>query len=139
MTGYSIQIGYNSSHSRKEVELAMLECAKEIISDKGRIVKEVLRLEPNIKSRLGPEMGFVGMRVGAHNGDSLEGYEDMYREKSDLTITFREDEDGEKIICQAASGSFGARDIKEAFRRAFCRLMLEAMHKRKMEINVIVS
>jgi hypothetical protein len=117
MTSYSIEIGYNSTFKKEEV-LPVLQSVVKHLQDKPYLIaEEVMRIEPNLSKE----------RV-------LE-YAESYQEPvQDLTIRWEESE-----VRMLASGAGESRDIKEALRRAFCRLVLEAMHREKMEINIHVG
>lgn len=97
------------------------EAALDICENYERIVFEVRRLEP----------GFTGT--------SLSDYARAYKVREDLTIQFLEPEGGEPSIYQAASGGGFGRDIKEACRRAFARLIIHEMHKKRIEVNLTVA
>jgi hypothetical protein len=120
-TYYRIEVGYNSGNDRDEVWDTIKQVVSEIQDNPRRIVDEVLRLEPNANCE------FIT--------DVAERY---HRPVQDLTIKVIEGEDG-RWIGQSASGGEPGRDAKESCRRAVCRLVLEEMHRRKMEINIVVS
>lgn len=128
MTGYYLEVGYNSAAHREDVWKRLVEVARELCAHPERIAAEVLRLEP------GRSLGEVA------------DYVEMYRADADLTITIVEEppsdintEDFQPYIQQLASGGGDGRDLKEACRRAFCRLAIEAMHRERLEINLRVS
>jgi len=104
---------------------------KELRKNPDRIYQEVLRVEKQ------PEDGTL---------QDLKEHAEHYKDCDDLTITIHEEpekwENSEKFtlyIYQLASSGTGFRGIKEQCRRAVCRLLLEAMHRKGMEINIIVS
>ena len=117
-TGYHIEAGYNSGCSREVVEEQLLAEVDSICDNPEQILCEVERVE-----KLKPS----------------DEYADCYRKPwSDCTIKILND--GHKIsVMQMASGGGDERGIKESMRRAFCRLVLERMHRNQMEVNVIVS
>ena len=120
-TYYKIEDGYNSGNDRDEVWDTIKQVVSEIQDNPRRIVDEVLRLEPNA------------------NCEFITDVAECYcKPVQDLTIKVIEGEDG-RWIGQSASGGEPARDAKESCRRAVCRLVLEGMHRRKMEINIVVS
>lgn len=116
-TGYYITIGYNSSKSRNEAEAALLQAVEEICATPEKILIEAHRVE--------------GVQVP-------QEYADNYRHPwSDLTIKVFKAEDGLNVM-QMASGGGVERDYKETMRRAFCRLLIAAMHRQKCEVNLCV-
>jgi hypothetical protein len=120
VTQYRIEVGYNSSKDRDEVWEALKQVVIAIQDQPQRIIDEVLRIEPTA------------------NLERLKEFAVCYcRPVEDLTIKVIEDETG-RYISQLASGGGSARDMKESCRRAFCRLVLEDMHRKKMEIKIVV-
>jgi hypothetical protein len=117
MTGYHIEVGYNSVHSKEEVGKKLREVVKSICAKPEIITAELKRVE------------------GREIPDS---YAESYREPwQDATIKIIE---GERLqVMQLASGGGESRDHKEAMRRAFCRLVIEAMHREQMEVSVYVA
>ncbi len=120
MTGYHIEVGYNSVHSKDEVAEKLREVAKAICAKPETILAEVKRVEGR---------------------DIPESYAESYREPwQDATIKIIEaSADRPMQVMQLASGGGESRDYKEAMRRAFCRLVLEAMHREQMEVSVVVA
>jgi hypothetical protein len=120
-TYYRIEDGYNSGNDRDEVWDTIKQVVDEIQGNTQRIIDEVFRLEPDADREL------------------IEEVAGCYRKPvQDLTIKVVEGEDG-RWIGQSASGGEPGRDAKESCRRAVCRLVLEEMHRRKMEVNIIVG
>lgn len=117
MTGYYIEVGYNRARSKDEVGEKLREVVKAICAKPETILAEVKRVE------------------GRAIPDS---YAESYREPwQDATIKIIE---GERLqVMQLASGGGESRDYKEAMRRAFCRLVIEAMHLEQMEVNMVVT
>jgi hypothetical protein len=137
MTGYTIEVGYNSSHHKEDVGIELVKVSKEIKNNPNLIYDEVLRIEKR------PEDGTL---------DDLKCHTNHYKNCDDLTIRIFDDyekakkyqsnvleEDFYPFVCQTASSGNGFRGIKEQCRRAFCRLVLERMHSKGMEVNIIVS
>ena len=131
MTGYTIEVGYNSSHHKEDVWDELVKAVKNLRKNPNRIFDEVIRVEKH------PEDGTI---------EDLKKHTEHYRNCDDLTITIHDKpekwenpEEFEPDIGQLASSGNGFRGIKEQCRRAVCRLLLEAMHKKGMEINIIVS
>jgi uncharacterized protein YabN with tetrapyrrole methylase and pyrophosphatase domain len=120
-TSYRLVDGYNSGHDRDDVWVELQKVVEELRKDTDRIVREVLRLEPDQNEK---EIGNLAM---------------YYMPPTlDATLTVKDTEDFRGVM-QLASGGGSARDRKESVRRAFCRLVIEEMHKRKMEISFIVA
>jgi len=120
-TYYRIEDGYNSGNDRDEVWDTIKQVVDAIQNNTQRIIDEVFRLEPDADREL------------------IEEVAGCYRKPvQDLTIKVVEGEDG-RWIGQSASGGKPGRDAKESCRRAVCRLVLEDMHRRKMEVNIIVG
>jgi hypothetical protein len=120
-TYYRIEDGYNSGNDRNEVWETIKQVVDAIQDNTQRIIDEVFRLEPDA------------------NRELIEEVAGCYRKPvQDLTIKVVEGEDG-RWIGQSASGGEPGRDAKESCRRAVCRLVLEEMHRRKMEVNIIVG
>ena len=132
MTGYYIDVGYNSGYDREEV---WIELKKLVISicKNPEILKEEIKREVDINI---PD-------------EFIESYRWPCK---DLTIQIKEENTGtdeeKKYIQQYASGGNidfinnkfdNVRSYKEICRRAFCRLVLLKMHKKGMEINIYVA
>ena len=126
-TGYRLEVGYLSGGNRADAWADLKAVALDICEHSNRIYDEVERVE------------------GAR-GVALDEYVVAYRDRDDLTITFHETpnhfetpEDFRPYIYQMASGGGAGRELKEACRRAFCRLVIETMHRKRIEVNMIVS
>lgn len=135
MTGYLIEVGYNSSHHKEEVGEELVKVVREICKNPNLIYDEVLRIEKH------PKDGIL---------KDLQEHTNHYKDCDDLTIRIYnkynpeemshvEEEDFTPYICQTASSGTGFRGIKEQCRRAVCRLLLNHMHSKGMEINIIVT
>lgn len=120
-TGYTLEIGYNSVFGRDEIWPKMRAAVLDLMAHPEKIAAEVLRLEPD------------------RNPERLKDFTTMYEPPiEDLTLKIIEDESGSRIY-QSASGGGDSRDYKEACRRAVCRLVIEAMHRERMEVSLVVS
>jgi hypothetical protein len=129
MTGYYIEIGYLSGYSwRGTPEAAWDELKASVVyrcDHPEHIVAEAVRL-------------------GAVENDDLREHAEEYRGRRDLTLkiveqprTLAEEQEGfEPYIQQFASGD---RVTKEIVRRAFCRLVIEDMHRLGIEVNLKVA
>ena len=136
MTGYLVEVGYNSSHHKEEVGDELIRVIKEIRKNPSLIYDEVLRIEES------PEDGTL---------EDLLKHTEHYKDCDDLTIRIydkynpktmpgiSEEDNFIPYICQTASSGNGFRGIKEQCRRAVCRLLLNHMHSKGMEINIIVT
>jgi hypothetical protein len=117
MTGYHIEVGYNSVHSKEEVGEKLREVVKAICAQPEQIAIETQRIEA----------------IHVPN-EYVESYREPWQ---DSTIKIIE---GERLqVMQLASGDGESRDYKESMRRAFCRLVLQAMHRERMEVSVYVA
>lgn len=127
MTGHHLRIGYLSGHSTKTDRDGaweiLVETVKQLREDKEAIVSETLRLEPNL------------------NREYIATLAECFSEKiRDATLTIYSNvtkESDDRNIMLLSGG--GQRGEKESTRRAFCRLVIEAMHRRKIEVNLTVA
>ena len=121
MTGYHIRVGYNCDQSEEDVGATLREVVDEICETPEHIVAELNRVEPAIK----PPPHYTA-----------KDYADSYRKPwADSTISVKE-EDRELHVMQLAGGS---GEYKHAMRRAFCRLVMNKMHKAHMNISITVA
>jgi len=123
MTGYHITLGYMSNRND---------------GANREVWQEVVRLALNICDS--PELiASEAVALGMSPATARE-YAQAYKERFDSTIRFKEaDGDSPAQIMQLAGGAGPSRSIKEAMRRAFCRLLMHECHKREIEINVNVA
>lgn len=121
MTGYTLTAGYQSGGNKADAWQRLKQTALRLCETPDAIAAEVERLEP-----------------GRYSGEERAEYAAAYALRQDLTITFRDDPD-DPAIHQSASGGGRGRELKEAMRRAFCRLVIEAMHRERIEVNMIVA
>lgn len=120
MTSYRIEIGYNSAHSTDAVEQKLRMVTEEICRHPELILKEALLRE--------------GKVIPSEYG---EAYRQPWQDK---TIQFLlATEDRSFCVYQMASGGGIEREYKEAMRRAFCRLVIEMMHRKGMEVTMVVG
>lgn len=119
-TYYTVRVGYNAEHKNSEVGKILIEEAKRICSYPHLIVGEAAVGE-------GKELDF--------------DFAESFKNQTDLTITFKEysqvSESNQVIM--ACSGGGYSRIQKAIARRAFCRLLIEAMHKKGMEVCLNVA
>jgi len=117
-TGYHIEVGYNSVHSKEEVAEKLVEVVHAICEEPESIVGNARLVEGAVMP--------------------ME-YAESYRKPwQDLTIKII-DKDGLPSVMQMASGGGVERGYKEAMRRAFSRLVIQEMHRCGMEVNLIVA
>jgi hypothetical protein len=127
-TSYHLSIGYNSGCScpkeliKPEQSWELLKSAVLVIcGDPALIVAEARKFGAPEQCANGPECC------------TLEGHAERYKTPwTDQTIRFNEKN---KQVIQIASGD---REVKEHVRRAFCRLVIAAMHKYNIEVNMEV-
>lgn len=126
MTGYHITIGYNSAGDRRKAFETLKAVVQDIRTDSERLIREVWREKqyPHQRDR-----------------ETLKEYAEMYLLPArDHTLTIIEPHDDEPgQIMQLASGGGESRDIKEELRRAFSRLVILEMHRRGIEVNLVVA
>lgn len=122
MTGYTITLGYSSIFKPEDTWPKLRAAVLDLMAHPEKIGAEVLRIEPE------------------RDPERLKDFTAMYAPPiEDLTLKIIEGgEDGPRIY-QSASGGGESRDYKEACRRAVCRLVMEAMHREQIEVNVTVS
>jgi len=123
MTSYHIEVGYNSSHGKDEAGKRLLKVVAELQAEPTRISQEVHRLRPDLTAA------------------QLSPFIESYRAPiSDLTLYINTTDEGLPRVNQVASSGNGprSRELKEECRRAFCRLVIEAMHREGMEVNLSV-
>jgi hypothetical protein len=130
MTNYRISLGYNwDGPGAEEQWEALKSVVADLRANTHRIAEEAVR------------MGCPVEESGDGLGEYLEGY---LPDSADLTIRVIDEEDRlnppERLreIWQAASGGDPSRSIKHHLRRAFCRLVMGEMHRRGIDINVVV-
>lgn len=125
VTSYRIEIGYTGNGPDLDYESELRRVVLGICQNPERILAEVGRVE-------GP---------CSIDDDEIMEYIDRYRLPwTDATIGFSERSAGRDFgVIQSATGGGPERDFKESLRRAFIRLVVEAMHGLKIEVNVIVS
>ncbi len=124
MTGYKIAVGYNSEFAASEVWETLKTVGLEIANN--------------------PEV--IACEAAYYDGDylfaELREVSERFKVRDDLTIRFFEGSKENEFrphILMYASGGGRYRLIKESTRRAYCRLVLKEMHKRKMEIDIYVG
>lgn len=126
MTSYYLDIGYNSVGNRDDAWSELKAAAERLRREPERIADEVHRIE--------------GQKFQA---ELVLEYAKHY-DGRDLSMTIVEeptipDEDFRPYVRQFASGGGEDRDLKEAMRRAVCRLLIEEMHRKGIEVNMRVA
>lgn len=125
MTGYHISIGYNPCNTDYDGMWATLKAEARKIADKpADIIDEARRLGA-------PETCVDGCCA-------LGNYADCYADAFSVSghpIKIIEDGDSRQIMQMAST----AGGIKYHVRRAYARLLIEAMHKHAIEVNLTVA
>jgi hypothetical protein len=125
MTGYYIRIGYNPTRGDSDEMWRLLKEEARNLADKPEaIIEEVLRVEDPSGT-----FGYLG---------ELDMYADIYREPfdSDGHPVAIVEERGEQYVQQLASTD---RGLKYHVRRAYARLLIEAMHRHGIEVCLSVA
>lgn len=129
-TGYHLSLGYCSGFSKSQCQAKAWDTFTQWVAtmreNTRAIAEETSRLEPSLNAH---DVWSVAKTFAA----SAEG--------CTLTVIDKVDEHGDpsRSVMLMASGGGEYRVIKEATRRAFCRLALEAMHREGIELNISVS
>lgn len=120
-TSWHIIPGYNgwSIYGEDEVAEILAEEARRVADDTIALRNEAYRLAPSSN--------------GIRENEMIE-YCAKFMTRDDATVTIAPGE-----VYLLASGGGRGRDIKHFTRRAFVRLLLEAMHARGLEINITVA
>lgn len=131
MTGYHISIGYNSTlgaQEKREAFDTLEHVVHEIRGQMDLLIDEAERERGSDRDRPADRA-------------SLTEYVKAYcLPATDATLTiFEPDGDKPGEILQLASGTGDSREYKERLRRAFCRLVIFEMHRRGIEVNLVVS
>lgn len=140
MTGYYLELGYNSSLGTPQLGLAfstLVGVFMNLVNDPDRVTREVLRLEPGADAVLVLQVaGWYG-----HPDRPKEDLTFKVVERGDThpEINALEAAEFKPYIQQYASGGGAQRGASESVRRAFCRLVIEDMHRLKIEVNLRVS
>jgi hypothetical protein len=124
-TGWAITIGYNSDLSpldRDKTWETLKNVAATIREDTAALFQEALAFDAP------PDCG----------GEDLEDYCAIYTAPREEGGPLWIDEPGQAISI-IASGGAPSRIQKEHVARAFCRLVLYAMHRQGIEINLHVA
>lgn len=135
MTGYHISIGYQSGGPDKEEAWEILKrVVLELCHSPHRLADEAVRFG------MGTHEAFKYASAYASASEELRGTEDSTLRIIEANeLSARREEGTVPQVMQLAGGSGESRVIKEAMRRAFCRLVMAEMHKREIEININVA
>lgn len=120
-TGWCMSPGYNFDCSPDRAWAELKDVAADLRERPSDIEEEALRF---------------GAPQGDGMGGSLYDYADAFNGSGDATI--RVDEEA-KEIRMLATGLGTDRVLKHHVRRAFCRLVITAMHRRGFEVNLVVA
>jgi hypothetical protein len=142
VTGYYLELGYNAALGLPQQEHAwntLLAIFNNIIAAPDRIVAEVTRLEP-----LANPTTIREIAEWYTHPDRKDTEDCTYRihDKPDFVAPLDSKLDPvpfKPFIAQNASSGNGNRGAKESVRRAVCRLVIEDMHRLKLEVNLRVS
>ena len=121
MTGYSFSIGYLSGYGYKG---STDEAWQELV-----ICVEALKRRPE---RIAMEAQRLGAPEQCEHGCCTLTSLALAYQNADATLVIHREE---RAIDQYASGD---RTLKEHVRRAFCRLVIEDMHRLGIEVNLKV-
>ena len=131
MTGYHISIGYLSGGDYDKDEA--FEVLKSVVLDLCRAPARIAGEAMNY----GMPEALAHEYAQPYTTASLEN-----RGTEDSTLRIIEKNEAEETVAhimQLAGGADPSRSLKEAMRRAFCRLVMYEMHKREIEININVA
>lgn len=135
-TGYRIDLGYMSGDSfdgtNEEAWDALVEVVTSIRTNTERILTEARRSSSVFK------------RCEECESCGWEAYAEAYKKNEDATLRIVEEPwfplpEGEEFKPYIHMMATGCRGLKEHFRRTFCRLVIEEMHKRGIEVNLNVG
>ncbi len=122
MTSYTLSIGYISGYSFKgdkdDAWQALVNCVEALKRNPDRIVAEARRLDAPEQCK--------------HGCCTLQETAGAYLNDDATLVIYHSD----RAVRQFASGD---RMLKEHVRRAFCRLVMEDMHRQGIEVNLQVS
>ena len=124
MTGYHITLGYNGAQrvDYDEMWKILKQKTREVCDQPQTIITEARRLGS-------PE-------TCAHGCCALDTYADIYAESFGSLGHPIKIMEVQRHVTQSACT---ASAMKYHVRRAFVRLLIEAMHKEKIEINLVVA
>ncbi len=122
MTTYVLEPGYSASHKYEDVDRHLLHVVKHFCERPELILYEVLKLHPLLITSRDEIL------------ECCQHYNSA--DPNDSTIKVRQDSNSPPVrVVQNCSGS---NQIKPLVRRAFCRLVIAAMHEKNMEVNLFV-
>lgn len=127
-TSYYIELGYNGGFSSQLDRDEQWEVLKSAVLE--------IREHPE---RIWDEARAFGAPEEDDDGETLESYCERYRPPATDQTIYVEDTADRRYVVQMASGGEPARLMKEHVRRAFCRLVIYAMHRQSIEVNLTVS
>jgi len=123
MTSYCIRLGYNTSHSKEEAEDRLLDVVMSIRHSPKRIIEEAARVEE--------------IELDPSYAESYGTGDESRTEDSTLCLVYVEDDEEKELFIHMSASA--ANEQKYAARRAFCRLVIEDMHKVGMEVCLSVG
>lgn len=123
-TSWTISIGYNSGNFDTAELWAKLKASAEFWRKNPLLIADEAREGSDADIPL--------------DGENLLDYCEVYRrdwmDGGPLHII-----DEDKVLHIMASGGDPSRTIKEHVARAFCRIIIKAMHEEQIEVNLIVA
>lgn len=130
MTGYHITIGYLSGYDKDEAWGVLKRTVARVCANPELIAAEAHELA-------------MPLEVAREYAESYRSFSADTGRTEDSTLTIKEkdpkDSDSEPQVMQLASGGGSSRAIKEAMRRAVCRIVMREMHGLGIEININVA
>lgn len=124
-TGYSIQIGYMSGDAYdgaagSDLYTTLRSALENIVNSPDKVLSEILR----IGDSFGP----------------IPDYDPVEWIQIYLSSAWHPGlDDSDRSLFISASGSGESRDLKEKVARAVCRMIMEAMHQRGIEVSIMVG
>lgn len=143
MTGYYLELGYNAALGGEQQIKAwdtLVAVFTNVIGDPERVVREVQRVEAGAAS----EEAIRECAVWYTHPERTPDVDCTFRihDKEDFIAPMTDNLEPapfKPYIAQLASGGGPGRATKMAVRRAICRLVIEDMHRLKIEVNLRVS
>ncbi len=126
-TEYTIELGYISGYSFKDGYDAAWEI---LVNETHRLINEPALIATEARAYGSPEVccdrGCLSL---------LEACKAYVNRGMDAPLAIIEDDHGRRVI-QFTTGN---RPLREHVRRAFCRLLIQRMHRQQIEVNLVVS
>lgn len=114
MTGYHISIGYNSGYASggtdETLEIALFDEARKLAEKTAMIANRAGQTVDEVQAYFDP--AGCGLNINKHDSHQ---------------------------VMLMASGGGQWRSVKERIARAYCQLLIESMHQRGIEVNLVVA